>query len=1225
MSRPSRRRALLIGNETYQDARLPRLGSVRADLELVAGVLADRRIGGFTEVQSLIDVTAAQFRTVVDEFVDAATEDELLVVYFSGHGDRAVTTDGEFHFLTTDSDVERLSDTAVRAGFVNQLLERCVAPQKVLIIDSCRSGGFAVGLRTADPMAKGAAPAAGRAVAAARGVYVVSSSRAGEASFAGASEREPSVFTGAFVEALRTGRAADGRTEITVAVLFEHVNNTLRRRDAGQVPVISASGVDGRIVLASTPLSPIQLEVSNRPPVSGAELSAVTAGPTAPNWPDLINYYTRCLRSEQLTWLEIDDPESYVCLSGRERLIVGDLDAGGGIAIPTEAAKFVDRTIMAGDTMWTGYPAVVVRPREGSRVGSATKYFAPLLIRRVEVVDTEHGRELVPVGPPLVNPVLLHEFLPGAKADGFADSYVPTWHAGEHGRLAQEARNLLRDELGVVSVDELEPDCLDPSLVVATGAAGARNVAVLFAMPIDGGPNKKLLADLAQIRDSPDTIAAAALSALAPDRRSVIASVGVADLDLVTPLPANPAQEAVIRSAMARPLTVATGPPGTGKSQLVVNLIATALCNGDTVLVASTNNRAVDEVWSRCEKLFPGMVIRSGHRGRIQDQADGLAAIARLSPAQVGIPTRAVEARYRTGELNRHRSQLADVAELEWQLLAVARRREAAGAVLSLDPVAVAALFAKTEWAAVLRRARSVGRFSWLRPWRSRRLLRKLELDDAPVGAVERCAALAELAAAERDRVDLLRREATRLADTELMRGLTEASGAVEQASYAYLDATLRTYAQQGRRQLTALLQHRTGSDWGAKRAALAGARAWALTAQSARAFPCTPALFDLVIVDEASQCSIPAALPLLYRAKRALIIGDPMQLPHIATLGTSGEATAARATGMRAAWLEERGLSYLAHSAFHAAEKVCGTSMLLDEHYRCHPAIADVANNLFYQGKLAVLTDVRGRPGINDSALRWHDVAGSADRGSRGSWVNVAEVRAVTDLVQRLRESLPAKASIGVVTPFRAQAERIKDRLGDCADVVVGTVHTFQGGECDAIVFSLVAAPDMPLRAITWLERQPNLWNVAITRARSHLHVVGDRRIWGSRGLGAALLDAADSTVSGDARARPWLQDLHRVLSACSSDPIEFAVTLDGRYTDGVRRGRGVETVFRVDHGPARHPAEYPPGDHLRRALRDTELRSDPARGRQSQRVAAWRLHRWGSGDIRLADDLFG
>ncbi|WP_342216273.1 caspase family protein [Nocardia cyriacigeorgica] len=183
MSRMARRRALLIGNQTYADANLDDLPSVNADLAFVGQVLDDRRIGGFTEIRSLLDLTANQMREAIYDFFQESREDELAVLYFSGHGTRAIDANGEFHFIATDTDTRRLEHTAVRAHYVNDQLDQCPAAQKVVIIDSCLSGGFATGFRTSDPTPKGAAngdPVRQISPLESRGVYVVSSSRAGE-------------------------------------------------------------------------------------------------------------------------------------------------------------------------------------------------------------------------------------------------------------------------------------------------------------------------------------------------------------------------------------------------------------------------------------------------------------------------------------------------------------------------------------------------------------------------------------------------------------------------------------------------------------------------------------------------------------------------------------------------------------------------------------------------------------------------------------------------------------------------------------------------------------------------------------------------------------------------------------------------------------------------------------------------------------------------------------
>ncbi|MFJ9020222.1 AAA domain-containing protein [Streptomyces sp. NPDC102259] len=116
-------------------------------------------------------------------------------------------------------------------------------------------------------------------------------------------------------------------------------------------------------------------------------------------------------------------------------------------------------------------------------------------------------------------------------------------------------------------------------------------------------------------------------------------------MQVVAPLELNEGQEAVIRAVMVRRLTVATGPPGTGKSQLIVNAVATARAAGQTVLVASTNNKAVDEVWERCEDLAPGLLVRTGNQAAVEEELrTGAADSTRPAPPVFpGAPGRAAE------------------------------------------------------------------------------------------------------------------------------------------------------------------------------------------------------------------------------------------------------------------------------------------------------------------------------------------------------------------------------------------------------------------------------------------------------------------------------------------------------------------------------------------------------------------------------------------------------
>ena len=276
--------------------------------------------------------------------------------------------------------------------------------------------------------------------------------------------------------------------------------------------------------------------------------------------------------------------------------------------------------------------------------------------------------------------------------------------------------------------------------------------------------------------------------------------------------------------------------------------------------------------------------------------------------------------------------------------------------------------------------------------------------------------------------------------------------------------------------------------------------RGWACTALTANSnFPLESGLFDLVIVDEASQCSLAAVLPLAYRAKRLAIVGDPYQLNPIVSLSDGLLKEIATQTGFDSDDLRERGIHHKdgsAYSAFEFAAKP-QTPVLLNEHYRCHPHIARWFNKTFYSGELAVLTDV-SETSQRDRTIYWQDVNGAARRPTTGSWVNRTEAEQTVEQIRNVIEF--GHRTVGVVTPFVAQARLIdqlaKTQFGqdflDNIDFVSGTAHRLQGDERDAIILSCVLSPDMSKSGARWIERERNLLNVAVSRARRALVVLG-------------------------------------------------------------------------------------------------------------------------------------
>ncbi|MCK5608662.1 DUF559 domain-containing protein, partial [Candidatus Pacearchaeota archaeon] len=280
---------------------------------------------------------------------------------------------------------------------------------------------------------------------------------------------------------------------------------------------------------------------------------------------------------------------------------------------------------------------------------------------------------------------------------------------------------------------------------------------------------------------------------------------------------------------------------------------------------------------------------------------------------------------------------------------------------------------------------------------------------------------------------------------------------------------------------------------------------AMAVTNLSVRhALPLLSEVIDIAVIDEASQCDIASALPLLYRAQRAVIIGDQKQLTHISMLKKADDQQLQRQ--MQLTSPDDQRFLYSITSFFNLAHTVVGNGAKfthLLEHYRSRAEIIGFSNKKFYGGKLSVRTDYRKLKGSGyPEAVMWHDIVGEVIRPSKGSAYNLAEANKVIELVEKIANNNEHFISIGVVTPFREQVNKIKDLVSQRLDIrklrefdfIVDTAHGYQGDERDIMIFSPVISRKTPNTSIGFLRNTVNLFNVAITRARAELHIVGDR-----------------------------------------------------------------------------------------------------------------------------------
>jgi hypothetical protein len=263
------------------------------------------------------------------------------------------------------------------------------------------------------------------------------------------------------------------------------------------------------------------------------------------------------------------------------------------------------------------------------------------------------------------------------------------------------------------------------------------------------------------------------------------------------------------------------------------------------------------------------------------------------------------------------------------------------------------------------------------------------------------------------------------------------------------------------------------------------------------------------LFVDEAGQAPPQYAAGALWRARRAVIVGDPLQLKPVVTLPWGGQRALLREFDVGAQWapsrtsvqqLADRLAAYgTALPGLPGAEPVwVGTPLRV--HRRCERPMFDICNRIAYDGLMVYGTPDRGAFYGQDT---WCD-AGSAR--AEGHWVP-AEGDALRGLLLRLHDGGIPVEQIRVISPFRLVAaksagvhEAVFPGVGaEQRRQWVGTVHTMQGKEADVVILVLGGDPARP-GARSFATREPNLLNVAVSRARRRLYVIGNRDFWGSQ-----------------------------------------------------------------------------------------------------------------------------
>jgi len=290
------------------------------------------------------------------------------------------------------------------------------------------------------------------------------------------------------------------------------------------------------------------------------------------------------------------------------------------------------------------------------------------------------------------------------------------------------------------------------------------------------------------------------------------------------------------------------------------------------------------------------------------------------------------------------------------------------------------------------------------------------------------------------------------------------------------------------------------------------------------------------LLIDEAGQALPQAAVGAIMRAKRSIVVGDPLQIPPVVTLPERLNSEICKffkvdkpiwaAPEASAQTLSDRASRFQAAFRSHLGPRRVGIPLLV--HRRCQEPMFGISNRIAYDGQM-VHAPVPGNAGTISAALgssAWLDIDGEAD----SKWCP-AEGELVVDLLRKIASAGITEPDLFLITPFRIVAHELRRRLErevalftalkvnirEWVTDRIGTIHTVQGKEAESVILVLGAPRASQSGARSWAAGTPNILNVAVSRAKQNLYVVGSYGAW--RGVGHAIELASIERISVAAR----------------------------------------------------------------------------------------------------------
>ena len=505
-----------------------------------------------------------------------------------------------------------------------------------------------------------------------------------------------------------------------------------------------------------------------------------------------------------------------------------------------------------------------------------------------------------------------------------------------------------------------------------------------------------------------------------------------------------------INNAMKYPVAYIQGPPGTGKTNTIINTIITAFFNENTVLFVSYNNHPIDGVYETLskmeyrDKVIPFPVLRLGN---VEKMKEALDYITRLYNQAKEIPVfESTLDKNKDDRINRTK-RLSEMLKKYERILDLRERKETIKCLLDnneKENISIKMLPFQTDL--------------------QDRQIKQIEDEIRKLGSVSN-------------------EEALELVDNDVN----------ELKKYLYFTSAryIKKLNEPKNRDLLDILQE---PDKDKKVTAFSKYLSKTenikklqeifpiiiTTCISSHKLGKPEPMFDMTIMDEASQCNIAVALVPIIRGEQLMLVGDPQQLSPVILLD---EITNAK---LKRKYLIQEEYDYRKNSIYKAylACDAVSDETLLRYHYRCNKKIIQFNNKKYYNNMLQIKTENNEKRPLVYADIKDEAVVG----GIRNTSQREADV-----IIEYAK--LNKDKSIGVITPFVNQKNMIEEMLVQekINNVDCGTVHAFQGDEKDIILFSTAITDNTYSGTYNWLKNNKELINVATSRAKDKLIVLSN------------------------------------------------------------------------------------------------------------------------------------